>query len=127
VWENVLEMQFSRAVGWIAVTAVLFSAIGAFVGWLIGTKMPGYYRSVFGGGSDPSFDPVAVGFGQGLTQGLILGASVGLVLVLANWWKEAKLATLGALQASAPARQVTQVGAGAYREQVEEEQGRVNS
>ena len=90
-------MQFSRAVGWIALTSVLFSGIGALVGWLIGTLMPGYYRSVFVGGNDPNFNPVETGLGQGLTQGMVLGATVGLVLVLANWWKEAKLATLAAM------------------------------
>ena len=120
-------MQFSRAVGWIALTAVLFSVIGALVGWLIGTQMPGYYRSVFGAGNDPSFDPVAVGFGQGLTQGLILGAAVGLTLVLANWWKEAKLATLGAMQATTPSSQGSQVSADAYQARIEEEQNHLSA
>jgi len=78
-------MQFSRAVFWIALSSILFSAIGALVGWIIGTNMPGYYRSVFVGGNEPGFDTVAVGLGQGLTQGLVVGAAVGLILVLANW------------------------------------------
>lgn len=87
-------MQFGRAITWISITSVLFAAIGAAVGYLIGSKMPGYYRSVFDGGDLPHFDPLAVGFGQGLTQGLVLGATVGLVLVLASWWKESRLAGL---------------------------------
>lgn len=62
--------------------------------------MPGYYRSVFGAGSDPIFDPVAVGLGQGLTQGLVLGATIGLILVLASWWKELRLATISLQQSS---------------------------
>jgi hypothetical protein len=87
-------MQFGKAVAWIGLTSVIFAAIGALIGFLLGKAAPGYYRSVFGGGSDPLFDPVAVGLGQGLTQGLVLGAGVGLILVLSNWWKEAKLASL---------------------------------
>lgn len=87
-------MQFGRAITWITVTSVLFALIGAGVGYLIGSKMPGYYRSVFDGGNSPYFDPVAVGFGQGLTQGLALGVTVGLILVLASWWKESRLATI---------------------------------
>jgi hypothetical protein len=87
-------MQFGKAVGWIGITSVLFATIGAAVGYLLGQSMPGYYRSVFDARSDPDFDPIAVGFGQGLTQGMVLGAAVGLVLVLSYWWKEAKLATL---------------------------------
>lgn len=87
-------MQFGRAITWIAVTSILFAIIGATVGYLIGAKMPGYYRSVFEGGDSAHFDPIAVGFGQGLTQGMALGVTIGLVLVLAGWWKEAKLAAL---------------------------------
>lgn len=64
------------------------------MGYLIGSKMPNYYRSVFEGGDLAHFDPVAVGFGQGLTQGMALGVTIGLALVLAAWWKEAKLAAL---------------------------------
>lgn len=92
-------MQLGKAVSWIGLTSVIFAAIGALIGYLLGKAMPGYYRSVFGGGSDASFDPVAVGLGQGLTQGFVLGAAVGLILVLSNWWKEAKLASLS-IQAS---------------------------
>lgn len=87
-------MQFGRAVAWILTTAILFASVGAAIGYLIGTNMPGYYRSVFGDGGSPHFDPIAVGFGQGLTQGLVLGVTIGLILVLAAWWKEAKLASL---------------------------------
>lgn len=93
-------MQFPKAVGWIAVTALLFAGIGALVGWVIGTYMPSYYRSTSLGGSDPNFDPVATGLGQGLTQGMVLGSAVGLVLILATWWKEAQLATLASMHAS---------------------------
>lgn len=87
-------MQFGRAISWIAITSILFAAIGAVIGFLIGSQMPSYYRSVFEGGDSPHFDPIAVGFGQGLTQGMALGVTIGLALVLAAWWKEAKLAAM---------------------------------
>ncbi len=87
-------MQFGKAILWIAVTAILFSIIGAGIGFLIGSQMPGYYRSIFADGSSPEFDPIAVGLGQGLTQGMVLGAVVGLILTLASWWKEARLAVV---------------------------------
>jgi hypothetical protein len=93
-------MQFGKAVFWISLTSILFAAIGAVVGYLIGTQMPGYYRSVFSDGGSTHFDPVAVGFGQGLSQGLVLGVAVGLTLVLANWWKEAKIASLAVVERS---------------------------
>lgn len=93
-------MGFGKAMFWISVSGCLFAAIGAGIGYFIGSSMPGYYRSVFGAGSDPVFDPVAVGLGQGLTQGLVLGATIGLILVLTSWWKELRLATISLQQAS---------------------------
>jgi hypothetical protein len=36
---------------------------------------------VFPSGDSPHFDPVAVGIGQGLTQGVVFGGIVGLILV----------------------------------------------
>lgn len=93
-------MGFGKAMFWISVSGCLFAAIGSGIGYLIGNLMPGYYRSVFGAGSDPIFHPVAVGIGQGLTQGLVLGATIGLILVLASWWKELRLATISLQQSS---------------------------
>ncbi len=54
---------------------------GVSLGAGLGAFWPGYYRSVFPNGDSPNFDPVAVGIGQGLTQGVVLGTFVGLVLV----------------------------------------------
>ncbi|RYG26399.1 hypothetical protein EON82_03500 [bacterium] len=56
------------------------AAIGAGVGALLGKVAPSYYRFVFEAESDPSFDPVGVGFGLGLTQGLIGGALCAAVV-----------------------------------------------
>jgi hypothetical protein len=87
-------MGFPRALGWIAVSAVLFGLIGATIGYSIGILMPEYFRSIFQRDGDADFSPSAVGMGQGLTQGVLLGSLIGLILVLASWWKEYKLALL---------------------------------
>tara|TARA_R110002049_G_scaffold305056_3_gene501137 strand:+ start:89733 stop:90083 length:351 start_codon:yes stop_codon:yes gene_type:complete len=63
---------------------VLGLAIGATLGYFV----PGYYRSVFSGGDLPGFDPMAVGIGQGITQGIILGTGVGIILVALQFWFE---------------------------------------
>ena len=70
----------------------------AFIGGLIGTGLgaalgvfaPGYYRSVFSNGDSPIFDPLAVGVGQGLTQGVVFGGVVGVLLVGMFYWFRAR-------------------------------------
>ena len=41
---------------------------GGVIGIGLGVVSPGYYRTLFAHGHDPSFDPVAVGSGLGLTS-----------------------------------------------------------
>ena len=54
--------------------------------------VPGYYRSVFSGGHLPGFDPVAVGIGQGFSQGVVFGGAIGLVLVAMFYWYRSRSA-----------------------------------
>ena len=49
--------------------------LGAGIGAALGAMVPSYYRSVFSAGDDPSFDPLSVGIGLGLTQGCVFGGS----------------------------------------------------
>ena len=67
-------------------TSILGGLIGMGIGAALGSFVPGYYRSVFARGTHPGFDPVAVGVGQGLTQGIAFGGIVGLVLVGLFYW-----------------------------------------
>lgn len=60
-----------------------FALGGGAMGYALGQLAPSYYRSVFHGGDAPSFDPVQVGIGLGVTQGLFAGLVVGAVVVLA--------------------------------------------
>ncbi len=61
--------------------------IGTAIGAMLGAFVPGYYRSVFAEGSSANFDPLAVGIGQGLTQGAAGGTIVGLVVVGLYLWR----------------------------------------
>ena len=63
------------------VSAVVFALLGSGVGFLLGRFNPEYYRGVFRNGDSPDFDPIAVGIGQGATQGLVGGILVGLIVV----------------------------------------------
>ena len=67
-------------------SAFLGGMLGLAMGAALGTFAPGYYRSVFVHGSDPNFEPLAVGIGLGLTQGAGFGAFIGLVLVGMFYW-----------------------------------------
>lgn len=64
--------------------------IGLCLGAALGRFSPGYYRSVFANGESPTFDPVAVGIGQGATQGIVFGAMVGLILVGMFYWSRSR-------------------------------------
>jgi hypothetical protein len=79
-------MTVKRAFAIIIASALCFAVGGAAIGYTIGVTTPGYYRAVFASGKEPWFQPTHVGFGLGLTQGLIAGVIVGSVVVLAVSW-----------------------------------------
>jgi hypothetical protein len=77
--------RLGRALRTVLISAVAATALGAILGLTLGWFAPGYYRSVFEGGSDPLFSPVQVGLGLGASQGAIAGLVVGVVLVWASY------------------------------------------
>ncbi len=78
------------ALGLIFAAAAGGGLLGALAGWLIGRNAPGYYITVFDAKDDNSFNPVAVGVGQGATQGMIGGLVIGVALVVLTSWREAR-------------------------------------
>lgn len=77
-------MSVARGLAIIVACGVGFGAAGGLLGFALGTGAPGYYRTVFRAGDDPAFNPVQVGLGLGVTQGLIGGLVIGSVAVLAE-------------------------------------------
>lgn len=75
-------MNYKKAFIFLTSLSLTFCALGGSIGYFIGTKYPGYYRSLFHRGNEPTFDPVAVGVGQGIVQGFIGGAVVGILVIL---------------------------------------------
>ena len=73
-------------------SAIFGGLIGIGIGTAMGMLIPGYYRSVFSTGGEPNFDPVAVGIGQGLTQGVVFGGIIGLILVAMFYWYRSRSA-----------------------------------
>lgn len=76
-------MSVTRGVAIIVVCGACFGAAGGLLGFTLGVVAPAYYRGVFRAGDDPGFEPVQVGLGLGVTQGLICGVFIGSVVVLA--------------------------------------------
>ena len=54
-------------------SGLLCAAGGGALGYALAVLSPAYYRGVFQAGRAPGFDPVAVGLGLGISQGLIAG------------------------------------------------------
>lgn len=88
-------MTVQKATATVLFATIAFAAIGATVGYLLGRFAPNYYRGVFTGGDSPTFDPVQVGFGQGLTQGITGGVVVGLLIVVIVTWQEVRTVRTG--------------------------------
>jgi hypothetical protein len=87
-------MTIRRAFTAIVGTSLFFGAIGTIIGFALGKFNPGYNRSVFRKGGDPAFDPVAVGIGQGATQGIAGGVVIGVALVALWCWRDVRLQRL---------------------------------
>lgn len=90
-------MRIRRAVLFVGGGALIGALVGVSVGFVLGRFLPGYYRSIFVRGDDPQFDPVAIGVGLGLTQGLIGGACIGLLLVAILAWHDVRKDRTGAI------------------------------
>lgn len=74
-------MTLKQAILAVFICTVAFSLIGLSIGAGIGTFAPDYYRNIFTRGHDPSFDPLSVGIGLGITQGTSGGVVIGLIIV----------------------------------------------
>jgi hypothetical protein len=83
-------MTVTRGFLIIGLSAFVGAFVGTGLGYMLAVSMPGYYRAVFHHGREPWFDPVTVGVGLGMTQGLIGGLVVGAVVVLAVAWYQSR-------------------------------------
>ena len=79
------------SIGAVFMTGLIGGTLGTLIGYALGSLSPGYYRSVFSQGNSPTFEPVSVGIGLGLTQGILLGIVVGLFLVAMFYWHRTRL------------------------------------
>jgi hypothetical protein len=78
-----LTMTVARGFAIILASAVGSAVGGGLLGLALALATPSYYRVVFCIEDDPSFNPVQVGLGLGITQGAVAGLVIGCVVVLA--------------------------------------------
>jgi len=86
-------MSAPKALSIVLVATLAFAAIGTVIGVGLGTLCPDYYRTVFRGGDSPNFNPIQVGIGLGITQGVAAGAVIGIVILGVLVWAEARKAS----------------------------------
>jgi hypothetical protein len=85
-------MTIRKAIGTVLLCTLLIGAVGTSIGFGLGKFSPGYYRAVCRNGYEAGFDPVSVGVGLGLTQGITGGIIVGLATVALLCWRETNMA-----------------------------------
>lgn len=83
-------MSPSKAISVVLVAALAFAAVGTLIGAGLGSFCPGYYRAVFRDGDSPDFNPLQVGVGLGITQGVACGVATGIVILGILAWKEVR-------------------------------------
>lgn len=75
-----------QSIGVVFGCAFICGLLGMGVGMAIGEFAPGYYETLFSGPNGLPASPVVIGLGLGLTQGIIFGAVLGVVLVALFYW-----------------------------------------
>ncbi|MCA9163255.1 MAG: hypothetical protein KDA59_04090 [Planctomycetales bacterium] len=79
-----------KNVGFVFACAAVCAALGSVIGATLGAVAPQYYESVLAGASNPGFNPIAAGFGLGLSQGMLAGLGIGVALVALQCWYDLK-------------------------------------
>ena len=85
-------MSAQKALTIVFGAALVFALIGTLIGAALGTLCPDYYRTVFRSGDSPEFDPLQVGIGLGITQGIAAGTVIGIVILGVLAWAEVRKA-----------------------------------
>lgn len=84
-------MTITKAILAVLICMIIGAIIGGSVGFLIGYFTPHALAIQFRLGND--FNPVQVGVGIGIPQGLMLGSAVGVALVAIISWREVRMQT----------------------------------
>ncbi len=83
-------MNVFKALATVIGTAIGFGAAGMGIGVFLGKAAPGFYRQTIAVRDQASFNAVELGLGFGLTNGLIWGMVIGILIVAILAWKESR-------------------------------------
>lgn len=84
-------MTVTKALLTVAVSALLAGAVGAGVGYALDHWTPSFFRILWPGRPGDPADPVEVGLGLGISQGLVWGVVVGLLVVAIVAWHDTRI------------------------------------
>ncbi len=87
-------MNILKAITTVAATTILSAIVGGLIGAGLGKIAPTYYLQTLHVRDSNSFNAIEMGLGLGVTQGLIGGIIVGMLIVGFLVWKEIWLAHL---------------------------------
>jgi multisubunit Na+/H+ antiporter MnhE subunit len=85
-------MNVVNALATVVGTGVGFGIAGTAIGAILGYVAPGFFRQMLPLRDPANLNPVEVGIGLGLTNGLGWGLAVGVLLVAILAWRETRLA-----------------------------------
>jgi hypothetical protein len=85
-------MTVLKALATVIGTALAFGLAGGTIGGLLGALTPSYFRQVFYVRDRAHFDATEMGIGLSVTQGLVWGLVIGLLIVAIIAWKETRIA-----------------------------------
>ena len=85
-------MNIFKALGTVVGTAAGFGIAGAGVGALLGRVAPSFFIQMLPLRDPAHFDPLELGIGLGMTNGLGWGLAIGVLLVAILAWRETRLA-----------------------------------
>ena len=79
-------MTLKRAIAVIVGFTAFGAGTGVGAGYFLAIVFPAYYQTVFARSDGSDVDPVSLGVGLGLTQGMALGAIIGFATVSVLCW-----------------------------------------
>ncbi len=88
--DNLQTAVLVKATLFVASLAVLGGVAGMIIGGCLGALLPNYYRSAMPRGGEAGFDPLAIGIGQGLTQGTVFGGLMAVLILGLYLWHQRK-------------------------------------
>lgn len=84
-------MNVFKALATVVGTAVGFGIAGTTIGAFLGKYTPGLFLSLLPYRDSEVFDPMEVGIGLGLVNGLAWGIVIGILVVAILSWREVRL------------------------------------